>query len=141
MVSMVLGCPLFFAILSWLPFEQEETFAFYLYLFLLYSFTAYTYFHLFNMGETSRRIRILAAISNHPPQTLKELERTYDEDRMIRARLDRLVALGQIREEKGTFYPQRRLFALTARIFYCISCLLGRPWAAIDRYRAVVKNG
>lgn len=133
MGAMVVGYPLFFLMVLALPFDQARDFSFYLYLFILYSLTAYTYFHIFNMSETSRRVRMLTAIASRKITELSELEAIYDENEMIRVRLERLVALKQISERNGRYYSVGCLFRITALCFYWMSCLLGRPWAAIQR--------
>ena len=57
------------------------------------------------MGETSRRIRMLTAIALQNLQGIEELKNIYNENQMIKRRLDRLVALGQIKETQNIYYP------------------------------------
>lgn len=132
MVSIVAGCPLFFLIIFILPFQYPKNLDFILYMFLLYFLSAYTYFHVFNMGETSRRIRMLTAIALQNLQSIEELENIYNENQMIKRRLDRLVALGQIKEIRNMYYPRGYLFVLSAKVLYGLSCLFGQPWQALN---------
>ncbi len=66
--------------------------------FLVFNGFAYAYFHLFNMSETARRIRMLLQIRRAGPVGLPtaELERQYSQKDMIEARLDRLVRMNQL---------------------------------------------
>jgi len=137
MVSIVVGYPLFFLIIFILPFQYPKNLDFILYMFLLYSFSAYSYFHIFNMSETSRRVRMLTAISLRNLHGIQELENIYDENQMIQTRLDRLVALGQIKEIQKRYYPRGYLFVLVAKVLYGLSCLFGRPWQALKKDEAI----
>lgn len=135
MMGMVLGYPTFFAVVLAFPFQMERDGAFFLYLFLIYSFSAYTYFHVFNMSETSRRVRMISAIGRTGSHLkTADLDDLYDDKAMIEARLQRLVALGQITEQNGMFYPKGKLFTRTATCFYALGVLLSRPWAPMKKY-------
>ena len=62
---------------------------------------AYCYFHLFNMSETARRIRILTThYLGDPVDGL-----SYPLEAMIDARIDRLIMLAALRETDGCFRP------------------------------------
>lgn len=136
MLSMALGYLPFFCVIVSLSSSGQRDPSFFAYMFFLYSFSAYTYFHVFNMSETSRRIRMLAAIDSQGLDRVGELEGIYDEDKMIRVRVDRLIALGQIREEGGMFYPKGLLFPAAASFIYGLSRLLGKPWPPMLRYES-----
>lgn len=66
--------------------------------FLVFNGIAYAYFHIFNMSETARRIRMLLQIRRAGPAGLRvhELEHQYSQQNMIEARLDRLVLMNQL---------------------------------------------
>ena len=66
--------------------------------FLVFNGIAYGYFHIFNMSETARRIRMLLQLRQAGPAGLRieELERQYTPKDMIAARLDRLVRMNQL---------------------------------------------
>lgn len=66
--------------------------------FMVFNGIAYAYFHIFNMSETARRIRMLLQIRRAGPAGLRvqELERQYSQKDMIEARLDRLVRMNQL---------------------------------------------
>lgn len=65
---------------------------------LVFNGIAYAYFHIFNMSETARRVRMLLQIRRAGPAGLRiqELERQYSQKGMIEARLDRLVRMNQL---------------------------------------------
>lgn len=64
---------------------------------------AYCYFHLFNMSETARRIRILTThLLGVPVDDL-----SYPLEAMIDARIDRLIMLAALRQTDGCFRPTR----------------------------------
>lgn len=71
----------------------------------------YSYFHLFNMSETSRRIKILVTLSGQSPLSLREMGQFYKEDEVVSVRMERLVDLGQVRQN-GISY------ILSSRILY-----------------------
>jgi len=134
LLSMAAGYPLFFALLFLLPFRRAGTPLFYTYVFMIYSFWAYIYFHVFNMSETSRRMRMLTAIASRKARSLPEVEAIYDDREMIQARLLRLVALGQVREERGRYFANGIFLTVTADLLYRLSSLLGKPWLPVQRY-------
>lgn len=135
MLSMVLGYPFFFVAIAFIPFDMRRDFGFYVYLFLLYSFSAYTYFHIFNMGETSRRIRMVLFLSGEKARTEKDLATLFDEEAMLGARLNRLVALRQARFEDGRYSLSGKFFLRTAQLFWGFSALFGAPWKSVATAR------
>lgn len=135
MASMVLGYPIFFLILREFNFTRPLELSFYIYFFLIYSLSAYTYFHFFNMSETSRRVRMLNMISNRKISRVSDLQTIYDDGDMIDVRLTRLVALGQITERQGRFFPKGRLFVYAAMAFYGFGLILGRPWVQMNAFK------
>lgn len=70
---------------------------------LIYSSLAYTYFHLFNMSETARRIRILFEFSKRGPMSHESVMECYNMDDVLQIRLKRLIALNQLKYEDGYY--------------------------------------
>ena len=68
-----------------------------IFLFSVYTLIAYVYFHIFNMSETARRIRILAESHRAGKIIKSEIVQNYTAEQMIAIRVDRLVALGEIK--------------------------------------------
>ena len=99
-----------------------------LFVFGSYACFSYVYFHLFNMSETARRIRIL--VQGREGGTLPDGETSaqYTPDAMIALRLNRLVSLRELRIRDGRYLlgkrgllglllPARMVFALRRFLF------------------------
>lgn len=78
--------------------DTAQTMYMLVFTFLVFNGITYAYFHIFNMSETARRIRMLLQIRRAGPAGLRiqELERQYSQKDMIEARLDRLVRMNQL---------------------------------------------
>ena len=78
--------------------DTAQTMYMLVFAFLVFNGIAYAYFHIFNMSETARRIRMLLQIRRAGPTGLRvrELEHQYSQQDMIEARLDRLVLMKQL---------------------------------------------
>ena len=99
-----------------------------LYVFGLYACSAYVYFHFFNMSETARRIRILVHGAAGGLVPAKEIGSAYTPEGMVAIRLERLVALRELRVEGGRYViggrgllglllPARAVFGLRRFLF------------------------
>lgn len=89
-----------------------------LFAFLVFNGIAYAYFHIFNMSETARRIRMLLQIRQTGPSGLRiqELEREYSPQDMIEARLDRLVKMHQlVLDDDGRYRASGQVLLLAGR--------------------------
>lgn len=98
---------------------------------LVYVCLAYSYFHVFNMSETARRIRILAELYLAGPLSGREISRLYSGEGLLEARLDRLVATRLLELRDGRYVR-------VARPFYAAAWVI-RGWRAVlgfDRGRA-----
>jgi hypothetical protein len=84
----------------------------------VYGAAGYAYFHVFNMSETARRIRILIEILQHGALPADALRDDYSPERMIRVRLDRLLKMRQIRRQAdGLYRIDRKLLVTAAKSF------------------------
>jgi hypothetical protein len=63
---------------------------------IVYNGIAYAYFHVFNMSETARRIRILLHVLMHGMMDADSLRSDYSPRDMVAVRLDRLEQMGQV---------------------------------------------
>ena len=88
---------------------------------LVYALLAYSYFHLFNMGETARRVRVLVELRERSAMSVEALISLYNAGAMLDKRLERLIALGQVRVEGGRIVlSSRRLYwAAVLMNFWC----------------------
>lgn len=98
-----------------------------LYALLTYALLAYSYFHLFNMGETARRVRILIELREHGNISVEELKSFYDAGAILDRRLERLVALGQVRYEGATIVLISRRLYRAAVVMDWWGRILGLP--------------
>ncbi len=96
-----------------------------LYSLIVYNSLGYSYFHLFNMSETARRIRILTEVYRRGVVRGDELDSLYDTSDMIDLRIERLLASGQIRDNRGRYVIQGRLLYIAARVLSIWALVLG----------------
>ncbi len=93
------------------------------YLALVYACIAYSYFHLFNMSETARRIRILRELHAAGSLIAEEISRLYSSASVLETRFDRLLATGQLQMRAGRFVA-------AGRLLYMAACLV-RAWRLV----------
>lgn len=74
-----------------------------LYVLIVYNALGYSYCHIFNMGETARRIRILYELNLAGRFRYDKLADKYGVKNMIDVRLERLIDMRQISKHKGNF--------------------------------------
>ena len=94
-----------------------------MYVAVVYTCVAYAYFHLFNMSETARRIRILRELHAAGSLTAEEISRLYSGAAVLEARFDRLFATGQLEARAGRFVR-------AGRLLYLAACLV-RMWRLV----------
>lgn len=94
---------------------------------LVYALLAYSYFHIFNMGETARRVRILIELSQHGGMRAERLKSFYNTKTMLDRRVERLLSLGQVRlDGERVVLASKRLF-LAAGMMSNWCRILGLP--------------
>jgi hypothetical protein len=93
------------------------------YVAVVYACIAYSYFHLFNMSETARRIRILRELHAAGSLTAEEISRLYSGASVLEARFDRLLAIGQLQVRADRFVG-------AGRLLYMAACLV-RAWRVV----------
>lgn len=81
---------------------------------------------MFNPGESARRIRLLIELRTAGARgmTLDEIVSVYNAHAIIRARLDRLLAGGQIVEHDGRYFVGRRLMLTLAKVMVVFKVVL-----------------
>jgi hypothetical protein len=93
------------------------------YVAVVYACIAYSYFHLFNMSETARRIRILRELHVAGSLTAEEISRLYSGASVLESRFDRLLATGQLQVRADRFVA-------AGRLLYIAACLV-RAWRVV----------
>jgi hypothetical protein len=89
----------------------------------VYACIAYSYFHLFNMSETARRIRILRELHAAGSLTAEEISRVYSGASVLEARFERLLATGQLEARADRFVR-------AGWLLYVAACLV-RGWRLV----------
>jgi hypothetical protein len=92
---------------------------------LVYVCIAYSYFHLFNMSETARRIRLVREIDRHGGLTEEEILRAYSEDEVVDTRLARMAAMGHMIERGGRYFAGSKTLLFAARVLDAWRDVLG----------------
>jgi hypothetical protein len=87
-----------------------------LYSFMVYVVLAYSYFHIFNMSETARRIRILYDVHRAGSLDVEAACWSYDKQSLLRVRIERLVSLRQIEREGACYKLRGRVLLYAARV-------------------------
>jgi hypothetical protein len=120
---------LFYLILFWnfvainvgiisLQNESHDTLLIVLFYFLItFNAFAYCYFHVFNLSDTARRIRILIMIKTGEITTIEHARYEYSPKIMVENRLNRLIDMKQITVDDAGNYRLSGKFLLTA---FCI---------------------
>ncbi len=93
----------------------------------VYEALAYSYFHLFNMSETARRIRILLEIYASGKLTASGIASAYGASDMLDTRIERLLSTRQVRWQGGRLFLDGRLLYHAARVIVWWGRVLGFP--------------
>lgn len=103
-----------------------------LYVLIVYNALAYTYCHIFNMGDTGRRIKILYELTFSGPLRYEDLDNRYGVKNILEVRLERLIAMKQVTEQQGRFI-------LRSFLLYRIGALILK-WGYFLRYNVYLKE-
>jgi uncharacterized membrane protein len=107
-------------------FPVSEFFVLSIYALIVYNCVLYAYFHLFNMSETARRIRILLHLREAGSLTKQQLLDIYSPQHQVESRLKRLQKMGVICcTQNGSYRTSNRIAVMIARLFKAIRKLLG----------------
>ncbi|HBR16948.1 MAG: hypothetical protein A3G39_11035 [Deltaproteobacteria bacterium RIFCSPLOWO2_12_FULL_43_16] len=100
-----------------------------MYGFIVYAALAYSYFHVFNMSETARRIRILYEIYTAKQLKASEIASLYNAHDMLHSRLERLLSMKQVKLSDDKYLLDRRSLYYAARIIAWWGNILGLPFS------------
>lgn len=127
--SMLIGnIPIIFIILlvfSKIQMDNTIRLATIIYSLIVYNVLAYVYFHIFNMSETARRIRILVELKKAGVLRKGDIFEQYDPSDIVNVRLDRLLNLKQITIEGGFYKINNRFLLIVAKMYNVWQHLLG----------------
>lgn len=96
--------------------ESVATCAGAVYLVVFYACAAYTYFLIYNMSETARRVRLVREIDRRKSMSEAELRVAYKDNEVVDARLERMTAMGHLRDKGGRYVVGSFVFHSAARI-------------------------
>lgn len=131
LIKIILAANIFMLALYWSCVVRDENWLEVIhasvYMLLTFNGFTYSYFHLFNMSETARRIRILRVVSEQQC-TVADVGQLYNSRDMIMQRLERLIDLGQIEPNGSAGYRLRsRTMLIVGDIFLSVSkIVMGR---------------
>ncbi len=126
LLSVYLNIPLLLALVGkglWSHVPVEDIFASALYTLLVFNSVAYSYFLLFSLSETGRRIRILLQLLEGDSINTNEHATNYSSEAMVRQRLLRLGQMGQISETSGRYRVNNRFLLRVAKLIRFIGIL------------------
>lgn len=123
--SVLAGNVPFLTAVFYLTMDGPGRLSAFLYSLIVYNALGYSYFHLFNMSDTARRIRILIDVYTRGGIREDEAAALYDTSRMIDLRIERLLAAGQIRETGGRYVLSGSILYTAARVLHLWSALSG----------------
>jgi hypothetical protein len=103
-----------------------------IYVLITYNALAYSYYHLLNMSETGRRIRILHELNLTGRLRYDELARRYGAEDMLDVRLERLVNMNQVTKHNGRYL-------LKSSVLYQIGILV-LSWGFFLGYNMDLRN-
>lgn len=111
-----------------------------IYSLVVYNALAYSYFHVFNMGETSRRIRVLSEICASKQLKASEISSIYGASKILDLRLERLLSMSQIKRSGNRYLLDNKLLYYAARVVEAWGHLLGFPSLLAGYNKAKNKN-
>ena len=124
-VIAILSLVLIQTLVSFLFLNVGENRTLPLYSFLVSLLSGHVYFHIFNMSETARRIRILIQIRKSGSVAPDAFEReNYSPEEMVKIRLQRLVELQQISESRGVYKTRPSILLVAAMILKAYETIL-----------------
>lgn len=93
---------------------------------VVYNGIGYAYFHVFNMSETARRVRILLFLLTQPGMQVSSIQGGYSPRAMMTTRIERLEKMGQIvRGADGHLHVSNRMLLTAARLIGIWRAILG----------------
>ncbi len=119
-----MGIAVWLVYLSHLTVKPDELIWAGVYGLIVYNLLAYSYFHIFNMSETARRIRILYEVYNSKQLRESEIASLYSKDDMLTNRLERLLSMKQIKFSDNKY-------SLNSILLYYVAKVIIKGWGRI----------
>ncbi len=99
------------------------------YVLLTYNACCYGYFCVLNLSETSLHVNILMRLLTGGGTRPEQLAHMYGVEEMISARIDRMIALGQLQEKGGRYFLGNGTLVLVGRVINLWRRILRLPLA------------
>ncbi len=110
--------------------------SYWIFFLITYNALAYSFFHVFNMSDTARRIKILSEIRAAGSLRTSELRSSYSSEEMLENRIERLLYSGQIKRSGSGYVLGSRLLYYAAKAVDLWGRVLGlAPMKSIYRNR------
>jgi hypothetical protein len=94
---------------------------------LIYNALGFCYFNLLNLSETSLHVHILTDLLLSGSMPARELAARYGVDDMMETRIERMIQLGQLRAQGGSFIVNNRGLLRVGRVIHMWRKLLRLP--------------
>jgi len=107
--------------------DEHDRFVGFVFTSAVYILMSYIYFHIFNMSETARRIRMILEIGQRSGLKASELKGHYNSIQMIENRIERLIALGQVEVHEGKLFTKSKTLYIAASAMEWWRRILGFP--------------
>ncbi len=129
-ISLLASYPPLLLILAWIfmtgkfgqPGEFVRAWAYFM---LVYTCIGYSYFHVFNLSETARRVRLLHEILKAGSISSEKLFSLYQTADIVNVRLKRLENMGQLHVLDGKYQIKGRALLFAAQMIMVWRTLLG----------------
>lgn len=92
-----------------------------------YNMLAFCYLNVLNASETSLHIHILMMLLAEREISMERLTRQYSAAELLKARVERLIALGQLRRQGSRFVLSNRTFLVLEKVLVAWRGVLGLP--------------
>lgn len=120
-----LGFLLWIFVFCHIPLNSSAFICAVIYALMVYSCIAYSYFHVFNMSETARRIRIFYEIYKAGALPADRIISMYSSAEIVEIRLQRLLATGQLALQNGSYVMKGSFLYYVAVVVFAFRSLLG----------------
>ena len=91
----------------------------------IYAALSYCYFNFVNLGQSSIRIRIYSEIAaSGNGVSMQHIALEYNEEALMRMRLQRMIESGDIMERNGRYVVGRQRLVVIARIIFAMKKLI-----------------
>ena len=107
--------------------DVQEALPTILYSLVVYNAIGYSYFHIFNMSETARRIRLLYELYLAGQLKSSDISSSYNPQDILLVRIDRLISMGQIKQADNRYMLDGYFLYYVAKVVVFWANLIKSP--------------